>query len=98
MVWSRRNTAWSRSVGGGTIMSNQPNVNIVMATFNGAPYLVDQIESILAQTFSGWRLLVRDDGSTDATPGIIRDYARRHPGRLSIVDPQGEALGASLNF
>ena len=49
-----------------------PQIAILMATYNGEKYLKDQIESLYAQTVSGWHLYVRDDGSQDATIDIIK--------------------------
>ena len=47
-------------------------VNILMSTYNGETFLAEQIESIRRQTFTDWRLLIRDDGSTDETRSIIK--------------------------
>lgn len=52
-----------------------PTVDVVMSTYNGERYLREQIDSIRAQTHADWRLLVRDDGSTDGTAEILRRYA-----------------------
>ena len=47
-------------------------VQIVMAVYNGERYLAEQIESLRAQTFTDWELLVSDDCSTDASLSIIK--------------------------
>ena len=73
-------------------------IDILLATFNGAPYLSAQLDSLLGQTETSWRLLVRDDGSTDATPRIIASYCERHPGRIVVIDAGGERLGPGGNF
>ena len=73
------------------------SVYIVLATYNGAAYLVEQIESIRSQTFTAWRLLVRDDGSTDATVTILDDYAAKDP-RIEIVRDDADNLGPAGNF
>ncbi len=52
-----------------------PTIAIVLSTFNGEKYLAEQLDSILAQTYTDWTLLVRDDGSTDGTTDIVRRYA-----------------------
>ena len=52
-------------------------VAILMSTYNGERFLAEQIESLLAQTHSRWRLYIRDDGSTDGTLAIVRRYADR---------------------
>lgn len=73
-------------------------VDILLATYNGATYLSAQLDSLLAQTFTDWRLLVRDDGSTDASPTILADYQAKFPKRITIITGKGQNLGASGNF
>lgn len=53
------------------------SIYIVLATFNGAEFLAEQIDSLIAQTEARWTLLVRDDGSSDDTVRIIEDYAQK---------------------
>ena len=53
-----------------------PLVSIVMPNYNGAKYIIDAIESTLAQTYQDWELLVIDDGSTDNSLEIISYYAQ----------------------
>ncbi len=54
-----------------------PAVSIISPAYDVAPYLGDAIESVLAQTFTDFELVVVDDGSTDSTLEIANDYARR---------------------
>lgn len=55
--------------------SSEPNLTVLMSTYNGATYLPEQIESILGQTGDfRLRLFVRDDGSTDDTLDILQSY------------------------
>lgn len=72
-----------------------PHVSILMATRNGARHLEEQLASIAAQTHRNWSLWVSDDGSTDATRDLVRDFARNHPVRL--VDGPRRGTGAQ-NF
>ncbi len=51
-----------------------PTVSIITATYNYGRYLGEAIESVLAQTFTDWEMIVVDDGSTDNTPDVIRPY------------------------
>jgi glycosyltransferase involved in cell wall biosynthesis len=76
----------------------QKSVTILLATYDGAPHLPAQLDSLLAQTHADWHLLVRDDGSTDATPSILADYRARFPDRIAIVSDDGRRLGACGNF
>ena len=62
-----------------------PEIDVLLASYNGEKYIAEQIDSILNQTFQDFRLLIRDDGSTDSTPAIIEEYARKYPGKIEVV-------------
>lgn len=79
-------------------MNTLPKVDVLMATYNGAAYLAEQIDSVLAQRDIDLRLILRDDGSSDGTPDIIREYVQRHPGKVILLEDNGDRLGASGNF
>lgn len=75
-----------------------PRVAVVLAVFNGERFLAEQLSSITAQTYPGWELLIRDDGSTDATLSIIKDHQERHPERIHVLLDNDGNLGPSANF
>lgn len=52
-----------------------PRVSIGLPVYNGENYLRDAVESILSQSFDDFELLISDNGSTDATPDLCREYA-----------------------
>ena len=54
-------------------------IDILLSTYNGAKYLREQLDSILKQTYTSWRLIVRDDSSTDDTLKIIKEYINKYP-------------------
>ena len=54
------------------------SVSIVLCTYNGAKYLSEQLESILAQTYPLHEIIIQDDNSTDETVDIIHEYARKY--------------------
>ena len=54
-----------------------PLVSVVMPVFNGEMWLTEAIDSILAQTFTDFELLIVDDGSRDSSAEIIRGYEKR---------------------
>jgi len=54
-----------------------PRVSVVIPSFNYARYLPEAIESVLSQSYEDFELLIVDDHSTDATPEVVSDYARR---------------------
>jgi len=72
-------------------------VVILLAAYNGAQYISEQIDSILKQTHTNWQLLVRDDQSSDGTPQILAKYQANHPGKIVVADACTN-LGSSLNF
>lgn len=69
-------------------------VRVLLSTYNGEAFLREQLESLRAQSLAGVEVLVRDDGSTDGTPGILEEYRRR--GVLSWR--VGEHLGFARSF
>lgn len=73
-------------------------VAVMMAVYNGEPYLDEQIRSILAQTYGGWTLYISDDGSSDATWEILERYAAADPGRIFISRNDSGKHGAKHNF
>lgn len=56
-------------------------VDILLATYNGERFLAEQLDSIIAQTHQNWRILARDDGSSDGTVAMLRAYR----GRLGLI-------------
>lgn len=70
---------------------------IGMATYNAAPYLLEQLRSIQAQTVTTWTLLVRDDGSTDETTDLIA-AAAREDARITVIEDGLTHLGPAGNF
>ncbi|MWV29460.1 glycosyltransferase family 2 protein [Aurantiacibacter rhizosphaerae] len=73
-------------------------IDILMATYNGARFLPEQLASLENQTHKDWHLLIRDDGSSDATLQIVREWAGRVEQRVTILEDGRSGLGASLNF
>ncbi len=76
----------------------QPAISICMATYNGQKYLKEQLDSILAQSYHNWQLLIRDDGSSDNTISIIENYVANHPDRIKLIKDKQAHLGSNLNF
>lgn len=72
-------------------------VSVVMAIYNCALTLREAIDSILAQTFVDWELILCDDGSTDDTSAIASEYAMKYDNILLLQNNQNQGLAASLN-
>lgn len=74
-----------------------PPITIALATYNGSPFLREQLASIAAQSDDGWNLLVSDDGSTDGTLDMIAEFGGSQPAhKLRVIDGPGK--GATRNF
>ena len=63
----------------------KPNISIIIPVYNVEAYLADCLDSILAQTFESFEVILVDDGSTDGSPAIAQKYADAHSGRLFDV-------------
>ena len=74
--------------------NTKDNIAILMATYNGERFISEQIESILSQSNQQWHLYIHDDGSTDGTKDILKDYTMKYPAQITLLDypPQGGAL------
>lgn len=75
---------------------NSELVSIVMATYNGEKYLRQQMDSILAQTYGHFELIVVDDASTDRTIPILQEYAASDD-RVQVF-PAEKNIGFVANF
>ena len=71
-------------------------VDILLATYNGEKYLEEQLNSILNQTYSNFKLIISDDCSTDDTRNIIKKYAQKDD-RIKYFF-QEKNLGVISNF
>ncbi|WP_417525607.1 glycosyltransferase [Marinovum sp.] len=74
-----------------------PEVCILMAVYNGAAHLDEQLDSFAAQSHPAWSLIASDDGSRDDSMARIAEFAARHPGR-SIRCRPGPRRGFVRNF
>ncbi len=62
-----------------------PKVSVIVPIFNQAPYIRETVDSVLAQDHPNVELVLSDDGSTDGTSAILREYAARDPERIIVV-------------
>jgi glycosyltransferase involved in cell wall biosynthesis len=73
-------------------------VRVLLATYNGGKYLAEQLRSIQRQTHDNWALTISDDGSSDDTLRIIREFADDLPGRVEVLTGAEPSGSASQNF
>ena len=66
--------------------------SILIPSYNSAGYILKTLDSVKCQSYTDFELIITDNGSTDATPDIIENYAKENPG-LKILLKRQESLG-----
>ncbi len=75
---------------------NLPLVSIIVPFFNREKFLAETIESVIAQTYENWQLLLVDDGSTDRSREIVTGYISENPDKIYLHShPDARNKGAS---
>jgi len=77
-------------------MSSPPLVSVVMAVYNTERYLAPAVESILAQTFADFELIIINDGSTDRSLRILKKYAKLDP-RIHLISRENRGIPQTRN-
>lgn len=75
-----------------------PRVSVVMAAKNYARFLPTAVESVFAQTFADWELVVIDDGSTDDTPAAVKPFLSDPRVRYVRSDKLGQSRAKNLGI
>jgi glycosyltransferase involved in cell wall biosynthesis len=70
---------------------HQPRVSVFIASYNHAPFIRECLDSILAQTYQDFEIVIVDDGSTDDSHEILMDYQRRFPEIIRYLWHPGHA-------
>src|SRR5205809_3316024 len=111
MTWSVRPSAETEtlsndesSIGSAMMPSDsspvQPLVSGTIIFLNAERFIDEAIQSVLAQTYENWELLLVDDGSTDGSTAIARSYAERYPAKIRYLEHPGHknhGMSASRN-
>ena len=82
-------------------MSGRVRVSIVLPFLNASRFMRECIDAVLAQTYRDWELILVDDGSSDDSPAIAREYVERLPERVRYVAHPGHenrGISASRNL
>lgn len=75
-------------------------VSVVIPFLNAARTIQEAVDSVFAQSYTNWELLLVDDGSTDESTAIARNYAERHPARVRYLEHEAhrnKGMSASRN-
>lgn len=73
------------------------NIAILLASYNGADFIREQLDSLMSQSFQDWSLFIHDDGSNDGTVEIIHEYEEKFPNKIFIIQAPSTG-GAKHNF
>ena len=68
-------------------------VSIIMPCHNGMPYISEAIESVLAQTYENWELLIVDDFSSDDSVKTIESFVSKYP-KIKLISKNNRCEGA----
>src|SRR5690625_5567791 len=78
-------------------MEKKYRITVLMAIYNCAPTLKEAIDSLYAQTYNNFKLVLCDDASTDNTYEIAKQYAEKHDNIVLIQNEKNMKLAYSLN-
>ena len=82
-------------------MKNKPLVTVITIFLNAERFIEEAIESVLAQSYAEWELLLVDDGSTDASTEIALRYAEQYPQKVRYfqhTEHENHGISASQNL
>ena len=77
---------------------NNHKIAILLATYNGAKYIREQLDSLFQQSCGDFHLYVRDDGSTDDTLKIVEEYRQKYSDRITVLEDSQKHKGAAKSF
>ena len=80
------------------MLAPPPFVAILLSTYEGERFLVPQLHSLLSQTHRDWVLYWRDDGSTDGTRKVMRDFLTRMGPERAVVLEENIRVGATESY
>jgi len=73
-----------------------PEITLIVPAYNAEKYLAGCLDSVICQTFTGWELIVADDGSSDRTGCIADEYAAKD-GRIKVIHLSNRGVSAARN-
>jgi glycosyltransferase involved in cell wall biosynthesis len=82
-------------------MTHQPLVSVIIIFLNGESFIEEAIDSVIAQIYSNWEILLVDDGSTDGSTAIAQRYVLHYPEKIRYLEHSGHqnfGMSASRNL
>ena len=79
-------------------MDETKKISILMGIYNCESTLSEAIDSIISQTYTNWRFIICDDGSSDQSFAVAKEYEQRDPARFQVIkNEKNMGLNATLN-
>ncbi|MBT0813046.1 glycosyltransferase family 2 protein [Litoribacter ruber] len=80
------------------VNTSNPLVSIVIPVFNKASYIRETLESALEQTYLNTEIVVINDGSTDGSLEILKDFEKKYPNKIFLIDSSNRGVSAATNL
>lgn len=77
--------------------SGSPEISIVIPIFRSGPILRDTLESVLAQNFKNYEVILVDNNASENTKNCARSFSQRHPGIFRIIHEENQGRSAARN-
>lgn len=75
-----------------------PLVSIIIPVYNKASFVRDTLDSALKQSYSNTEIIVVNDGSTDSSLVILKEFALQFPDRIKLIDSENQGVSAATNL
>lgn len=72
-------------------MKHEPLVSVIIPFLNAGQWLEEAVQSVIAQSYPHWELLLVDDGSREADTTLAKQFAHDHPGKIKYLEHEGHA-------
>ncbi len=77
-------------------IENRPKVSVIIPVYNGEKFIRECLKSVTRQTLRGIEIIIVDDGSTDKTPDILKNFAKKDS-RIRVLERENGGAGAARN-
>jgi glycosyltransferase involved in cell wall biosynthesis len=74
------------------------DIDVLISTYNGEKYLKEQLDSLFCQTIQDFKIIIRDDKSTDRTIDVIKEYQAKYPNKIELIEDGLGNLRSSESF
>lgn len=78
-------------------MIQEPLISVVIPAYNAEKFIVKTLDSVMAQTFKNYELIIVDDGSSDQTAKVVEEYLKKHDLRGQCIRQQNKKIAGARN-